>query len=210
MSKDDNIITNILKHYEDENKVARSEFGKETYEYQVKQRIGFEEMHQFIESALKLCFNAETGEYLPEYQNFSINACLIIYYTDLEIPSVDKLYDALIVTDIVETVTSIVNQTQLSQLTFGLNTRIEQILEQRKINESSLGRTCGAIDNLVETGNMLLGTVLDGVENIVDKIANEPVENLIKSLSQFGMPSGQISSNIREHIITPKPTKKRK
>mgnify|MGYP001851110485 CR=1 FL=1 len=195
MSKHVNIITDLLEHVESGNRIARIELGNETYEYNVKQNISFEEMHQFVESALKLCFDAETNEYLPEYQNFAFNACLVIYFTDLEIPSVQKLYEALIFTDIVEKITSIVNQTQISQLTFGLNTKIFQIIDQKQIDDSSLGKVGNSLNGVIESGQMLLDTMNEGIIKIIDKIDNSSVDELSKSLLRFIAPD-----TVKNHV----------
>lgn len=77
--------------------------GEDSYTIMVKPHLGINDIAAMVTEAANNCFQG--GSYTPYTKEVSINAAVIAYYTDVEIPdSIDELYSLCSCTDIMETV----------------------------------------------------------------------------------------------------------
>ncbi|MEG1502116.1 MAG: hypothetical protein RR370_01865 [Synergistaceae bacterium] len=161
------------------------------FEFNVSHFIPIGDMTSFVESAVRLCFETETEEYLPEYQHFAFNAAVLVYFTSLELPkNIEELYQAILCTDIMDKVTAIVNKTQLAQLSFAFDKRVaEKIQKQKEAMFSPSDEMYLSIKKVFNNA----GGILEILEDFISELEPQKLNGLLGLIENFA--EGDIDSD---------------
>lgn len=149
----------------------------------VKKTIGLTEMLSFVDNVVNGCFEKESGAYMPEVFTFAVYKGLIDYWTDYKLPSdVQKMFDLLFGTDLVEKVLCEVDETQYK----------------------------GAVDSAKEKCRHLADMLIDGISERVEEMLNgikelvslaesageminsESVEKIAQAVGEFGIDEAKV------------------
>ena len=91
----------------------------------IEKLIPFTTFDEIVSRVSDICFNSETGEYLPQNKDFAIRLCVINAYTNVNIPeNVEHQYRILYGTDIVDTVLKYINRDQYIAMVDAINETI--------------------------------------------------------------------------------------
>lgn len=96
----------------------------------VKRRIGLNDMLGFVAEVCQVCFDGETGDYLPEAMEFAIRQNLVRRYALCNLPeNVGKQYDLLYQTGIYEAVLNVVDRCQFDAICQAAERKIAHMLQ---------------------------------------------------------------------------------
>lgn len=94
-------------------------------EIEIKNTLSVEECIRLVKNATDNCFT-DDGEFLPEMLAFSIGVSTIAVYTNLELPdSTEDKYKVITYTDLMEKITSNINQLQYEDLLHAIDDKVE-------------------------------------------------------------------------------------
>ena len=169
------------------NKIKTGEFAKVVNELYVptievewsglsitlKKNLGFKDVLTFVNNVVHMCFEDETGEYLPEAKDFAIKSCVIDMYTNIELTeNVLERYDLIYRSDIVDFILSNVDYLQFDEIRHAINVKLEHLAQANleSINKQ-MNEVYSAFDNLEKQ----MGTLFSSMSE----------EDMTKLLSAF-------------------------
>jgi len=141
----------------------------------VKRNLTLSEMMQFVDVAIKGCFNADLTEYHPEARDFALRLAVVAFYTNLSMPAnYEKAYDILYCTDLIASIFERVDKRQFDVISniidekITLATDVDAAMVRKEIGEMNaafgdLQRTIGAYTE---------GIDMDDVKNMISAISN--------------------------------------
>ncbi len=92
----------------------------------VKRNLSFGEMMEFVESVVQLCFANDTDRYIPEVKDFAIKTLVLEKYTNINMPqNIEKRYEFVSFTDVVQAVLSNVDKMQFNEIVRAIDTKLE-------------------------------------------------------------------------------------
>ena len=139
--------------------------------------IDLEDMIMFVKYVVDSCFDAETGEYLPEIKSFALNSAILMFYTNIELPDDAKSQCGLLYgTDLFEHIfdSDIIDQEQLHSMVEAIDKKIDYL------SASDAQRLPREFE---DTANALT-ELLEHVEEIFGGINNADVAETIAGLSK--------------------------
>lgn len=146
---------------------------------QIKHSLSFIEMMEFVESVTKTCFTSETDTYIPEVKDFAIKSNIVDRYTNLSLPNnLEHRYEIIYHTDIIETVTGLVNPQQFNEMMTAIDAKIKN---RARINNEQVNKHISdlyfALNNLQTQMEQLFGNI-DGTEmsELVKALTNGNVD----------------------------------
>lgn len=123
--KENKISINALEKVMDENTdnyVIESWFGLEVV---IKKNISLKEMLSFADNVVMSCFTDSNG-FMPELMDFAVRSNIVTRYANFTLPdNIEKRYEMLYRTNIVEFILPLINMRQLQELINGINRKIE-------------------------------------------------------------------------------------
>lgn len=94
----------------------------------IKRILSFREMMEFVQSVVQLCFESETGSYIPEVKFFAIRAFMLEKYTDMDLPAeIEKKYKLIYSTDIAQTVMKHIDSVQFQEIVQAVDAKLDYI-----------------------------------------------------------------------------------
>ena len=141
----------------------------------VKKTLSLNEMLSFVGSTVSSCFDQDTGAYLPEAKDFAVRANIIDMYTDISMPDgIERQYDFLVKTDIVERVLSRVNDEQFARLMKAIDCKISNMASANiQMVFKRLDEAASSFDDLQNKfGNMMSGVNADDLNKLIGAISN--------------------------------------
>lgn len=128
----------------------------------VRRYLELPEMLQFVDSVIKGCFNEDFTEYHPESRDFAKRLAVILFYTNLTMPSdYSKAYSILYMTDLMQCVTELIDKRQFAIIDGIIDEKIsiaidvDATLARQRVEEMG-----NAFNNLQNT----LQTYTDGID----------------------------------------------
>lgn len=101
----------------------------------IKKNLSLVEEAQFVDTCVKACFNDKTGEYVPEGKDFAIRSCILISYTNINLPTnYEKSYDFVYQSGIADVVTQYINPAQFDAITRAINDKIAYTIRDGKFS----------------------------------------------------------------------------
>lgn len=127
--KESRISINKWEKLLDDNRVVVPLEGAEDIEIVIKPTLSLTEVLQFVEDVVSVCVNAGTGAYTPEVKDFMTKAELLTMYANFNMPSsVEKQYDLIYRTGVLETVEKYINWDQYAEICRAIEDRINHEL----------------------------------------------------------------------------------
>ena len=109
--------------------------GVEGVDIVVRHRLPLIEMMMFVDSIVTACVDDETGEYHPELFELASKECVLTMYANFRLPKdIEKMYDLLYNTDMVELVLDHVDEEQYRDIRVSAQ---KQIRHKLKVLEST-------------------------------------------------------------------------
>lgn len=139
----------------------------------VKKTLSLQEMMEFVEAVVQLCFDEESGNYLPEVRDFAIKLNTLTNYANFKMPqNLNHQYELIYCTNAFETVLTKVNVAQFNEMCMSIDKKIQH-----------------RVDANVEALNKQVGQLLDSFENLEQKMAalyegvdNESMSKMISAI----------------------------
>lgn len=142
----------------------------------VKRTLSFKDMLTFVNNVFQLCFDGETGEFMPELKDFAIKSYILEMYTDIELPdNVQEKYDLIYCSDAFECILPYIHSSQLSEMIHALEDKMKHHAQanieaiNQQMNElfnafNSLQDQVGKMFSAVPTDDMakLVSAITDG------------------------------------------------
>ncbi len=162
----------------------------------IKRILSFREMMEFVQAAAQLCFESETGSFIPEVKGFAIKAFMLEKYTDMDLPAeIDKKYKLIYSTDIVQTVQKHIDGTQLQEimnavdakLDYMANANIDAQNKQMKVFYDSLERMEAQLADLFS------GLDRDALSKLMDEMIRKEPEDIKLIKADFVNKTAEIS-----------------
>lgn len=164
--------------------------------FHIKRILSFREMMEFVQAAAQLCFESETGSFIPEVKGFAIKAFMLEKYTDMDLPAeIDKKYKLIYSTDIVQTVQKHIDGTQLQEimnavdakLDYMANAKIDAQNKQMKVFYDSLERMEAQLADLFN------GLDRDALSKLMDEMIRKEPEDIKLIKADFVNKTAEIS-----------------
>lgn len=147
-------------------------FGWNGLDIQVKKVLTLEEMVIFVEYVVKSCFGNGEHEYNPEMKYLAIKNCIIDVYTNLRTPTnINKKYDFIYQTDIIDTILSRINIDQYNEIIESVDRKISYMAQKNiSMAESKTSELCSTFESIRE---QLMNTFSEIDKESVAKIIND-------------------------------------
>lgn len=138
--------------------------------FTVKRHLTIEEMMTFVSDVVSSCFEANTGEYLPEIKDFSIRCSILESYAGFVLPKdLSEKYDMVYSSDIISFVMQYVEQTQFEAMLTAIDKKIDH---QAQSNIEALNKQMNEIAAGFSALEKNLSEIFGGVDNdTISKIA---------------------------------------
>lgn len=162
------LLEKVMEHTEKENVQMIDWNG---VSIKIQKNLSLEEMMSFVKDVVASSFATATNEYLPEIKYFSIDCCILEYYTDLLLPSrIEKKYELIYNTDIIDFVKRYISDRQINLIVEAVNERIEYLLEANISSiENQMNRVAENFNSIGEN----ISKIFDGIDNeTISKIAS--------------------------------------
>ena len=144
----------------------------------VRRLLSFAEAATFVSLVVADCFSENKDEYHPEAKEFSVARCMIYFYTNLRLPTdVEKQYDLIYGTDILEVVAQYADNEQGSMIRNAIDERIDVILDANR--------------ELIQREMAKLSDTIDQFSSIFDGVRKEDIEAITKAAAN-GIDEGKI------------------
>lgn len=142
---------------------------------QAKDIILLQDMLEFVNDVVELCFDSE-GNYVPELYDFAIRREVVMKYTTIEMPDdAEMQYKILFATSLFDIVMEYVNKKQFNEMIRAID---------RKLKYTSDARTMQAhaeIQKIVDT----FGSLNKNVQVAMEKISDVDLSELFEKLSRI-------------------------
>lgn len=153
--------------------------------------LSLENYLAFVQEVVSICFDEDTGDFIPEVRDFAIKRAVLHHYANFRLPeNTARCYDMIYSTDAVASVLGEVNRAQFDELCRGIDKRLAYLAEtsvkkvERKLNEavSEFEEACKQLET------MFAGVSPDDVAGMVralgagtfdeEKIAHVVLDNM--------------------------------
>lgn len=160
----------------------------------VLRHISMQDMVEFVNSVVEMCFSSDDMTYQPEIRDFAEKYYIIEKYTNLDLPEdVSEKYDLIYRTDLVNTV--IKNIDTFEQLNAICDAVEEKVANRAQSNiEAITTRVNQLADEIEKVGETLISAFGD--------VDPEAVEALTKALTDGGLSDESIAKAIVESTQT--------
>jgi len=149
----------------------------------VKKTLSLDEMVAFTQNVVRSCFDAERTSYHPEMKDMAVRSILLGFYTNLTLPSgLNRLYDILYCTDIVDMVYSTINQKQFEVMMIAVDNQIDYIANS---NIESVTKQVNAMSDMIEG----LGEKFKGV---FDGVSPDDIKKTLSAIGEGGIDEGKL------------------
>ena len=134
--------TNTKTKKFEQNKITVSEFEKAVRGAQtrffdvewnglmlhIRHQVNLEYMIRYVDYVVAACFDANTGEYLPEAKDFAIRSGAVEFFTNITLPDdVNRKYNLMYGTDIINVVMSYVDAGQMNSLLIAIDKKLDYL-----------------------------------------------------------------------------------
>lgn len=162
-------------------KVLKEEFAPQSLtsanwrgiDVEIKNTLSLVDMVSFVEDVVDSCFYEDRG-FMPELLDFAIRNGLITRYTNISIPSnLEKRYEILYETDIVDFVERYVDERQYKEI---------QIAIRRKVDFISATEVSGIHRQLTQVVS-LFEDVQKNAEGVFKDLSGDDLSKLIKAVA---------------------------
>lgn len=139
--------------------------------------LTLEESLKFVHEVVYSCFEANTGEYLPEIKDFAIKCSVLEMHGNIELPdNIEEKHELIYNTDLCDFVLSRINTEQLGELKLAVESKINHLTNSRAAEmEKRLDKALSDIEDLLKS-----------VSDVLGEVDKDEVMKLLKSISDVG------------------------
>ena len=144
-------------------------------EIRVLKTVGLTQLMQMTKYVSGICFDGDTGEYLPELRDFAIRSSVVMWYTDIELPDdVFEQYDILYASPLFDCILESIDESQFLEFVAAVEKKLEYIASisvdssRKKLDE--IVNTFSELSSLLE--DLFGGISSDEINNIAEAISN--------------------------------------
>lgn len=137
---------------------------------EVKPVLSLHEMMAFMNYVIKLCFDEETGEYMPEIRDFAIASAAVSFYTNISLPDdTAERYELLYRSGIASEVYKHVCEKQIVAICSSIGAKLDHLASANAFAlQKEFERTAeGFTDVLEQISKVFEGHDLDSISNIL-------------------------------------------
>lgn len=144
----------------------------------IKKSLSLSEMLTFVNNVIQMCFEDETGEYLPEIKDFAIKSCILDMYTNIELEqNVQVRYDLIYSSDIISFIVGNLPNTQLGEITHAIDVKLAHLAQA---NIESINKQMNDLYNAFDNFEKQIG-------NAFSSISEEDMNALLSALTDKGI-----------------------
>ena len=160
---------------------------------EIKKTISFQDMIAFVESVVELCIDKESGEYIPQIRDFAIKRELLTKYANFTLPqSVEKAYEYIYNSEVVNLVLSHINQVQFSEIVSSVDSKIRYTLDN--VNSAAISSVTSLIAKL--------DSAVDESSAMFDGIEHDDVINMMKNMDVIASKDEyDLARGVRQAVI---------
>lgn len=143
-------------------------------EFIIKQTLSIGEMLEFVNDVVTGCFQ-ENGGFLPEVADFAIKLGILNKYTTLELPGeLERCYEIVYCTDLVEFVSGYINTEQLGEITASINRKISYLCNTNVMNiRGQIMELLTSFETIQQrTTDMFQDLTPDDMKNVIGALEN--------------------------------------
>lgn len=149
------------------------EFGG--VEIEVKNTVDVFRFAAMVDFAVSVCFDGETGEFLPEFKDYGIRSMILTGYTNIEMPeSMSEQYELLYGSTLFDTVLGGIDCDQVDSFYNSVNTKLKH-RASIDINgaQKKLDDMVDSIEKFEDSvGDLFGGIDADDIKGLVDAFLN--------------------------------------
>lgn len=155
----------------------------------VKNTIPFEIFCIIVRQVSNICFNKDTGEYMPENLDYAVRLCVIDSYTNIDLPeSTEEKYQLIYRTDLWETVMPYINREQFNSLVSAIRNAIDVRNEaNRALFDRDINMVLEQINSLGEQVNGMFANITE-----------DDMRALVNAIGKNGIDEGKIVKAVVE------------
>lgn len=144
----------------------------------IKNTLSLTEVFTFVNNVIQMCFEDETGEYLPEVKDFAIKSCILDMYTNIELEqNVQKRYELIYCSDIIQFIVEHLPNPQLSEITHAIDVKLAHLAQA---NIESINKQMNDLYNAFDSFEKQIGTAFSA-------ISEEDMNTLLSALTDKGL-----------------------
>lgn len=145
---------------------------------EVKKFLSLQEMLDFVDSVVKSCFHAETGEYLPQVKDFAIRCNVLEHYAHFALPrKIETQYDIVMQSGAYEMIQEHINESQFTEMLRSIDAKVKHIAD---------ANAQAALDK-VETALAAINDFSDKMSEMFSGVGAEDIANVMKAISDHGL-----------------------
>lgn len=175
--KETRISINKLEGVMKENIVTVPMRGNEEVNISIRRTLPLKDMMQFVEDVVSSCVDAENSSFTPEAKEFAIRSGILSVYANFTMPSnVEKQYELVYSTDVLDQVLEHINMGQLSEIRAAIDARVDHEVKMiETVLAAKTNEMIARIEMMVEQFESAFGGI-DGTD----------FNGVVKKLSEMG------------------------
>ena len=164
--------------------------GVDGVNIEIIKSISLQSMIEFVENVAESCVDMESGEYTPQVKDFAIKRELLTKYANFTMPTnIEKQYEFIYGTDVVNTVIQNINQLQFQEIIISIDKKIQFMLDcVTSISASNTVKLVNKLDSVTEQNAALFDSINgDDITNVlanINTIANMDEEKLARAVKK--------------------------
>lgn len=162
----------------------------------VKRTLTVNDVLTFTDSVVKSCFKNDDGSYMPEVKDFATRSCIIEHYTNISLPSnLDKRYDLLYHSDLLDAIMPNVDQLQFNALIRAIEDKVSHLAQ---VNIASISKQISDLYASMDVMRKQLEAAFAGVDgreinNILGTLSNGKIDEakIVKAIMDAKKEAGE-------------------
>lgn len=149
---------------------------------EIKHRLNLTEVVWFVNQVIKDCFGSDMTEYRPEVKQFAIDRATIAVYTNVTLPvNMEKQYELIIGTDLIEAALCEIDENQYSDLLDAVDEKIDMLIDANIAELNKLTKTVSESANVMN--DMMSGVSAGDMDTLLKAISDGKLdeEKLMKA-----------------------------
>lgn len=148
--------------------------------------LSFTQMLKFVKSIVDLCFD-ENEEYLPEIKDFATKRAVIESYTNIALPqNVEKCYEILFVSDIVQFIVQHIDEEQF----YGMMAAVDEKIKYRVRNNIDKTNT------MISDAAAKLESMERDIESVLSGVDGDSVGKMINAIANGALDKDALAEAI--------------
>ena len=162
----------------------------------IKKTLSLGEMLGVVQGVVDVCFNQETGTYMPELKDYAMRIMVLENYANITMPSnLDKQYELVNTSDLFEIILSRVNQAQFHNICMAIDQKLMYNIEVARQQKTGLKAELENV--LTQVTEFLEGADEDALKQIVEALGGAAGDGVNpSSLSELTVKQNEIARQV--------------